>query len=148
LPNVLAGESKIIRHSSNSFDSLGGIWASTVYNWREECIFNVSGQRKLCQEPTPPKYIYLKSTTVYVPSSELGLSHPLSRQLVCPFPRNQGGGVHSPAGEGLGESQYRRLEKSLALCLYLCKTLCLPNFSVCLLRHLRIPPNRTLHGSI
>jgi hypothetical protein len=47
------------------------------------------------------KSIYLKSTTVYVPSSELGLSHLLSRLQ----------------GEGLGESQFRRLEKSLALCL-------------------------------
>jgi hypothetical protein len=57
------------------------------------------------------KYVYIKSTTVYVPSSELGLS----RQRVCPSPRNQkGGGAHSPAGEGLGESQFRRLEKRLS----------------------------------
>ncbi len=42
---------------------------------------------------------------------------PLSRQRVFPSPQNQGGGAHSPAGEGLGESQFRRLEKSLALCL-------------------------------
>jgi hypothetical protein len=63
-------------------------------------------------------YIYIKNTTVYVPSSELGLSQPLSRQRVCPSPQNQGGeGEHSPAGEGLGESQFRRLEKSLAFCL-------------------------------
>jgi hypothetical protein len=54
-------------------------------------------------------------TTVYVPSSELGLSHPLSRQRVCPSPRNQrGGGAHSLAGEGLGESQFLRLEKKLS----------------------------------
>jgi hypothetical protein len=66
----------------------------------------------------------MKSTTVYVPSSELGLSHPLSRQRVCPSPRSQRGGAHSPAGEGLGESQFRRLEKSLALCL-LCADHCL-----------------------
>ncbi len=60
----------------------------------------------------------IKSTTVYVPSSELGLSPPpLSRQRVCPSPQNRGGGAHSPAGEGLGESQIRRLEESLALCL-------------------------------
>ncbi len=45
----------------------------------------------------------IKSTTVYVPSSESGLSHPLSRQRVCPSAGNQGGGgAHSPAGEGLG----------------------------------------------
>jgi len=62
------------------------------------------------------KYIYIKNTTVYVPSSELGLSQPLSRQRVCPSSQNRVG-AHSPAGEGLGESQFRRLEKSLALCL-------------------------------
>ncbi len=63
------------------------------------------------------KYVHIKSTTVYVPSSELGLSHPLSRQRVCPYPRNQGGGAHSPAGEGLGASNYNDWSKSLALCL-------------------------------
>jgi hypothetical protein len=59
------------------------------------------------------------TTTVYVPSSELGLSHPLSRRRVSPSLGIKGGGAHSPAGEGLGESQFRRLEKSLALCLLL-----------------------------
>jgi hypothetical protein len=50
-----------------------------------------------------------------VPSSELGLSQPLSRQQVCraPPPGTEGG-AHSPAGEGLGESQFRRLEKKLS----------------------------------
>jgi hypothetical protein len=38
------------------------------------------------------KYIFIKSTTVYVPSSELGLSHPLSRRRVCPPPGTKGGG--------------------------------------------------------
>jgi hypothetical protein len=32
-------------------------------------------------------------------------------------PGTKGWGAFSPAGEGLGESQFRRLEKSLALCL-------------------------------
>ncbi len=44
------------------------------------------------------KYLYIKSTTVYVPSLELGLSQPLSRQRVCPSPPEP----HLPAGEGLG----------------------------------------------
>jgi hypothetical protein len=36
----------------------------------------------------------------------LPVSHPLSRQRMCPSPRYQkGGGAHSPAGDGLGESQ-------------------------------------------
>ncbi len=62
------------------------------------------------------KYIHIKSTTVYVPSLELGLSHPLSRQRVCPSPRNQrvGGGAHSRACEGLGESRFQRLQKKLS----------------------------------
>jgi hypothetical protein len=49
-------------------------------------------------------HIFIQSTTVHVPSPELGLSHPLSRQC-----------VHHPPP--LGESQFRRLEKSSALCL-------------------------------
>ncbi len=38
------------------------------------------------------------------PSSELGLSQPLSRQPVFPSPRNRGEGAHQPAGGGLGGS--------------------------------------------
>jgi hypothetical protein len=34
-----------------------------------------------------------------------------------PEPWWGGGGAHSPAGEGLGESKFRRRRKSLALCL-------------------------------
>ncbi len=66
----------------------------------------------------PTKYLYIKSTK-YVPSPELGLSHPLSCQRVCPSPRNQRGGEGSTlaCGWGVGGSQFRRLEKSLALCL-------------------------------
>jgi hypothetical protein len=71
------------------------------------CIFTIT------------KYIYITSSPVYVPSLELGLSHPLSRQRVCPSPRNRGGG-HSPAGEGLGESKFRRLEKKLSTLPTLC----------------------------
>jgi hypothetical protein len=58
---------------------------------------------------TATKYVYMKTTTVYVPSSELGLSQPLSRKECSPPPRTRGG--LSPAGEGLGESQLQRLEK-------------------------------------
>ncbi len=51
----------------------------------------------------------------------MGLSQPLFCQRVCPSPQNRGG-AHSPAGEGLGESQFRRLEiKRIALCL-LCES--------------------------
>ncbi len=41
----------------------------------------------------------------------------LASECAAPPPGTKGGGAHSPAGERLGESQFRRLEKSLALCL-------------------------------
>jgi hypothetical protein len=63
------------------------------------------------------KYVYIRSTTVFVSSSELGLSQPLSHHS----PRTRGGGgAHSPAGERLGESQFRRLEKKLSTLPTLC----------------------------
>jgi hypothetical protein len=72
---------------------------------------------KLCISLAHKVRIYKEYHSVYVPSLELGLSHPHSRQRDAPPPRTKGRGAHSPAGEGLGESQFRRLEKSLALCL-------------------------------
>jgi len=42
------------------------------------------------------------------------LPNPLSPASV-PLPPEPGGGAHSPGGEGLGESQFRRLEKKLSL---------------------------------
>ncbi len=42
-------------------------------------------------------------------------TQPLSRQRVCLPPEpGGGGGAHSPAGDGLGEFQVRRLEKKLS----------------------------------
>ncbi len=42
--------------------------------------------------------------------------YPLSRKRVCspPPPRNQRGGIHSPACEGVGESQFGQLERKLS----------------------------------
>jgi hypothetical protein len=45
------------------------------------------------------------------------LPTPLSPASVPLPPEPGGGGAHSPAGDGLGQSHFRRLEKSLALCL-------------------------------
>jgi hypothetical protein len=60
------------------------------------------------------KYINVKSTTVYH-SSELGLSHPLSRQRVCPSPPEpKRGGGHTRLrvrGWGCPASQVRRRPK-------------------------------------
>ncbi len=56
-----------------------------------------------------------KSTTVYVPSSELGLSQHLSRQRVCPS--RQKGGHTRLRVRGWGSLNSDDLRKSLALCL-------------------------------
>jgi hypothetical protein len=68
---------------------------------------------------TITKYVYIKSTTVYVPSSELGLSQPLSRQRVFPSLQNRGvGGGHIRLRvRGRGTPNSDDLRKSLALCL-------------------------------
>ncbi len=53
--------------------------------------------------------------------SKLGLPHSLSRKLLCPLPQaGTKGGPHSPAGEGVGESQFRLLEKKLSTLPILC----------------------------
>jgi hypothetical protein len=65
---------------------------------------------------TIAKYVYIKSTTAYVPSSEMGLSQPLSRQRVCPFPQNRGG-AHLLRVRGWGSPNSDDWRKSLALCL-------------------------------
>jgi hypothetical protein len=59
---------------------------------------------------------------MYVPSLELGLSQPLSRQRVCPFPQNRGpgggGGGHTRLRvRGWGSPNSDDWRKSLALCL-------------------------------
>jgi hypothetical protein len=64
------------------------------------------------QSSTITKCVNVKSTTVYVPSSGFGtLPTPLSIASV-PLPPEPGGGAHSPAGEGLGESQFRYWRKA------------------------------------
>jgi len=47
---------------------------------------------------------------------------PLAASECALPPGPKGGGAHSPAAKGVGESQFQRLEKRLALCL-----LCVPN---------------------
>jgi hypothetical protein len=51
---------------------------------------------------------------MYVPSRRHWDSpNPTLANECAPPPEQGGGGAHSPAGEGLGESQFRRLEKKL-----------------------------------
>jgi hypothetical protein len=61
-------------------------------------------------------HIYTEYHSV-CPLVAIGLSFPLSGQRVCPSPRYQmgGGGVYSPAGEGLGGPNSDDWRKSLAL---------------------------------
>ncbi len=63
-------------------------------------------------------YSCIESTTVYVPSSELGLSHPVSRQRVCPSPEPKGGGHTRPLARGWGSPNSDDWRDSLALCLF------------------------------
>ncbi len=83
------------------------------------------------------KYVNIKSTTVYVPSSELGLFNapPLSPASAPPPEPKRGGHTRLCAGEGLGESQFRRLRKRLALCL-LCDLHLLCTLTVLYARHI------------
>jgi hypothetical protein len=63
------------------------------------------------------KVLNIKSTTVYFPSSELGLSQSLSRQRVCPSPQNRGGGHTRLRARGWGSPNSDDWRTSLALCL-------------------------------
>jgi hypothetical protein len=65
----------------------------------------------------PKKYIYIESTTVYVPSLELGLTHPFSHQRVCPSPQNQRVGHTRLRVRGWGSPNSDDWRKSFALCL-------------------------------
>ncbi len=60
------------------------------------------------------KYLYMQSTTVYVPSSELELPQPISRKRVCP---PKGGGHTRLRLRGWGSSNSDDWRKSLELCL-------------------------------
>ncbi len=77
----------------------------TSISWRklEEGVLGCEQQVLICrlsQCMTPPRNC-------------MGLPHPLSRQRVCPSPRNQRG-VTLACGWGVGESQFQRLEKKLS----------------------------------
>jgi hypothetical protein len=69
--------------------------------------------------PLPTKYVHIyKEYHSVCPLVGIGS---LPTRL-CPSPQNRGGGgeAHSPACEGLGESQFQRLEKKLSTRATLC----------------------------
>ncbi len=85
---------------------------------------------------------------MYVPSLGVGtLPTPLSPASVPhPLEPEGGGGAHSPAGEGLGESQFRRLEKKPSTLHILCGPLdptCLGDFGSCTLA---LTPQKTVEA--
>ncbi len=73
-------------------------------------------------------YIYKEYHSVCPLVGVGALPTPLSPASVPlpPEPRGAGGRAHSPAGEGLGESQFRRLEKKLSTLLTLWVTVFYP----------------------
>jgi hypothetical protein len=63
----------------------------------------------------------------FLQSSELGLSHPLTRRQVCthsPFGSGRGGRADSLAGEGVGESQFRQEDIQYSVVLYIIHSIC------------------------
>ncbi len=67
---------------------------------------------------TITKYVYIKSTTVYVPSSELGLSQvPTPHPPLPSEPKVRGGGHTRLRVRGWGSHNSDDWRKSLALCL-------------------------------
>ncbi len=70
------------------------------------------------------KYTYIEYHSV-CPLVGIGTLPPPLSPATVPLPRTKGGGgAHSPANEGVGESQFRRLEKKLSTL----PTLCLQAF--------------------
>ncbi len=77
--------------------------------------------------PYPTKYIpYIfeyHSVCPLVGAGTLPVPLPSLASECAPPPQTKGGGTHSPAGEGVGESQFRRLEKKHSTLPTLCLTL-------------------------
>ncbi len=64
-----------------------------------------------------------QSAKLFLQSSELGLPQPLIRGRVCPSPLDPGGGAHSLARDGVGESQSRRGDINCGT-IYICPLCC------------------------
>ncbi len=112
------------------------LWSSALYCFVQFCTAEGIVKEDGCQHffslsvvvshwSPPPRYMYHRTTeytecqafspVVRTPSG-IGSPRPLARKRVL----QGGGGSHSPAGDGLGESQFRRLEKKLSTLPILC----------------------------
>ncbi len=89
------------------FTLIAKISLNVVVSWKNILKFSLSENLLYST-----KYINLKSTTVYVPSSELGLSHPLSRQRVVSLPPG-----HTRVGTQSGEEGGKFLVQMISTCL-------------------------------
>ncbi len=74
--------------------------------------------KSLKLEPLCHKVHTYKEYHSICPLVGIGTPHPSPASEYLPPPEPKGGREHSPACEGVGVSQFRRLEKSLALCLH------------------------------
>jgi hypothetical protein len=84
---------------SSGLCGVGTSWSSTFscFPYKSRCSSSTCGvDTARCNKST--KYIQIQSTTVYVPSSELGLSTPSLASECAPPPGTKGVGAHSPAG--------------------------------------------------
>ncbi len=104
-------KSRYVRHLNPSSAHIGQRVATIMYledicelRYLPYCQPGFFSSHSIYVRPTKYVYtfVYIKSTTVYVHSSELGLPQPLSRQRVCPSPQNQGGGGILACGSGVG----------------------------------------------
>ncbi len=77
-----------------------------------------------------------QSAKLFLQSSELGLPQPLTRRRVCPLPLDPGGGAHSLAREGVGESQFLRGDIGTRGTLYKCVYFAFWTFEIFLLKTL------------
>ncbi len=88
--------------------------ASAMYSWVLHKGISVRRWHKV--------HIYQEYYNV-CPLVRIGTHHPHLPQASVPPPEPQGVGIHSPAGEGVGESQFGRLEKKPSTLSTLCRRL-------------------------
>jgi hypothetical protein len=75
---------------------------------------SLSVYKSVGQTVVTTKYVYIKILQCMSARQDWDSPNPSLASECAPPARAGGGGAHSPAGEGLGESQFRRLEKKLS----------------------------------
>ncbi len=88
-------------------------FSRSLLRWRVRSTNKMVNMATVCLHHKAHIYIEYHRVCLLV---GIGTLPPPLSPASMPLPPEPGGWAHSPAGEGLGESQFRRLEKSLALC--------------------------------